>query len=229
MPTFNEIEAEFESRLNQCWHSILVADVAQLGGAHGWRTVSRDVRAAATVFAMAELEALLKDAIEETHSNIEASAVDVGALRAGVRMLHMGTRFSAASGPEGYDTTWLARLEVGRSHQCEELVALPRRDPQGSLAPIGNRTPRARTISLIWTIYELTGDPFPQLSWRSSLGELASLRNDVAHRRSTLRLVMAGPDRTADSIAGHVRNVRYLGAHVVKALDDYCATQQYRC
>src|SRR4051794_6350599 len=126
---FVEIEAEFERRLGQCWLSVIVADVAQLGKLGGWTTLSRDVRASAAVLAMAEFEALLKDCVEELHAAIEQSGLLVGELKGGIRFLHLDRRLTAAV-DSNLDPAWNARLELARSHLLQDTPSLPRRDPQ---------------------------------------------------------------------------------------------------
>lgn len=222
MPTFSPIEASFEHRLNQCWFSIMVADITQLNARHGWKTVSRDVRASAAVFSIAEFEGLLKDCIEVAHEAIEASGYPVGSLRDGIRMLHLDSRFPAASGPAS-DATWAARHDVADSHNLAAAPTLPRRNHAGDMQPIGNQTPRPGTVLRVWRVYDLPGQPFPQLPWHGALGELADIRTDVAHRRMPLGSAMAGKARTADSIAKAVAQLRELGSHVTKTFEQYIA------
>lgn len=224
--SFAALEAEFEQRLDQCWLSIVVADVAQLGAPHGWNTVSRDVRAGAAVFAIAEFEALLKDSIEELHAHIEQSGRTLAALCDGVRMLHFDGRFSAAAGSR-LDAAWTARREVGSSHQASVPPALPRRDSRGFLQPVGSMTPNPTAVMRIWLVYGLPGTPFPEFSWRRALGELADIRNDVAHRRAHLTLAMSGQNRTADAIAEYILHLRDLGKHVSHSLDLYAGQEGY--
>lgn len=213
-------EQEFEQRLNQCWLSVMAADVLQLGNGTGWRTVSRDVRAGAVVMAVAEFEALLKDCVEETHSIIESSGVTIMDLRNEVRMLHHDTCFQAASG-SSLDSAWSARRLLAGAHQSRDSPRLPRRDPNGFIQPLGSQTPKPAMLTRLWSVYDLPGQPFPQLAWRKSLGELAELRNDVAHRRLALTQALAGKARTADAVAAYVLDLRDLGKHVAQSLGTY--------
>lgn len=76
-------------------------------------------------------------------------------------------------------------------------------------------------------VYELPGTPFPYLRWRRALGELADIRNDVAHRRDRLGRVMAGASRSADAIAEHLLDLGSLGRHVVETMEDYVANLRF--
>ena len=162
------IEAEFEERLDQCWLAMIVADVAQLGASHAWTTVSRDVRAAAAVFAMAEFEALVKESLEDLHGHIESSGHLLGDLRDGLRMLHLDRRITASAG-SSLDSAWSARTEIASAHTSTSVPQLPRRDSHGFLQPVGSQTMRPGTMIRAWRVYELPGAPFPSLSWQRSL------------------------------------------------------------
>ncbi|MCO7239487.1 hypothetical protein [Aeromicrobium sp. CnD17-E] len=220
-------EADFEQRLDQCWLSVMVADVLQFGGgASGWKSVSRDVRAGAVVMAIGEFEALLKHSVEDIHQTIEASGSVVKDLRHGVRMLHFDPRFSAAAG-SALDSVWSTRIELSEAHECIDPPRLPRRDHTGNLQPLGNRTPKPATLARLWLVYELPGVPFPNFAWRKSLGEMVEIRNDVAHGRMPIAQVFAGGARTVDAVATYVMHVRDLGKHVVDSLSSYTADRGY--
>jgi hypothetical protein len=224
--TFTAIEHEFERRLDQCWLSVVVADVVQLGRPSGWVTVSRDVRASAAVMAMAEFEGLIKDSIEALHEQIEISGLPVSRLRLGVRLLHFDGRMAAASS-SNLDKAWTARLEVAGSHATSVAPKLPRRDPRGYLQPVGSATPAPSMLARLWNVYELAGTPFPQLRWQRSLGELVEIRNDVAHRRERLVLAMTGPRRSADAMADLIIDLRDLGRHVVQSIENYASSAAF--
>lgn len=216
------LERSFEQRLDQCWLSVMAADVLQMGTVTGWKTISRDVRAGAVVMAMGEFEALLKNCVEETHDAIESSGSSLKEVRAGVRMLHFDGRFtSAAGGGSSLDTTWETRLLLAETHTSDLAPRLPRRDGRGNLQPVGSQTPRPSTVSRLWLVYDLPGDPFPKIGWRKSLGELAEIRNDVAHARLPLAQAFAGKGLTADAIAQSILNLRDLGKHVAESFAIY--------
>jgi hypothetical protein len=227
MPTFIEIESEFVHRLDRCWLSVMVADVAQLSTSTGWPTISRDVRAGAVVMAMAEFEALLKDSVEALNRSVEASGVLVGDLRDGLRFLHMESQVSSAAS-SSLERSWASRLDLARSVHSPERPALPRRTSRGFLQPLGQETPKPSTLARLWTVYELPGAPFLKFRWRSALGELGEIRNDVAHRRELLKISMSGRSRTADKVAEHILDLRELGNHVVRSIDSYVANGGYK-
>lgn len=224
--SLNSYEADFEQRLDQCWLSVMVADVLQLGAPSGWKSVSRDVRAGAVVMAMGEFEALLKNSVEETHRIIEASGSPVMDLRHGVRMLHYDSRFAAASG-SSLDSVWGTRMTLSEAHECTDLPRLPRRDSRGYLQPLGSSTPKPAMLARLWLVYDLPGLPFPSLAWRKSLGEMAEVRNDVAHARMPIAQAFAGKARTADAVASCIMDLRDLGKHVVDSLITYTAGGGY--
>lgn len=225
--SFSSIEREFERRLSQCWQSVLVADVVQLDRSTGWLTISRDVRAAAMVFAMAEFEGLLKDATEHLHAHVEGAGISVGDLKPGLRALHLLSDVARAQGTEGGQNTWPARLRLVDSINLNASPDLPRRDSRGFLHPIGNSTPSPSTVTRLWTVYEFSGQPLPDLNWRQALSDGSEIRNDVAHRRGHLKSVMSGADRTSDAIARQVRALQELGLHVIEAMSTYCATTAF--
>ena len=225
--SFSSIEKEFEQRLSQCWQSVLVADVVQLDRSTGWLTISRDVRAAAMVFAMAEFEGLLKDATEHLHALVEAAGVPVGDLKPGLRVLHLMGDVTRAQGAEEGQKTWPARMRLADSNNLKVPPDLPRRDSRGFLHPIGNATPNPSTVARLWTVYEFSGQPLPNLSWRQALSDGSEIRNDVAHRRGQLKSVMSGSDRTSDVIARQVRALQDLGLHVIDAMSAYCASAAF--
>lgn len=224
--TIADYEAAFEKRLDQCWFSVYVADVLQLNRALSWKNVSRDVRAGAAVMAMAEFEALISNCVELVHESVESSGCQVGDLRHGLRMLHYRHRFAATTG-SSMDSVWDARIELSRSHESSDRPALPRRDGRGYLEPVGSKTPRANTLNRIWQVYGLVGEPIPDLRWRSSLGEMAEIRNDVAHARLPISEAFNGRTRSADAVASHIANLRDLGIYFAETLISYTSAQSY--
>ncbi|WP_157514768.1 hypothetical protein [Nocardioides sp. J54] len=204
----------------------MVADVLQLGKVAGWKSVSRDVRAGAVVMAMAEFECLIKTCVEEVNSAIEQSGHAVGALRLGLRMLHLDSRFASASS-SSLEKVWESRLQVADAHNSGDVPALPRADSRGFIQPLGSSTPKPAMIARLWLVYELPGSPIPKLSWRRALGELAEIRNDVAHARLPLNLALNGPDRSADAVAAFVLELRDLGRHIVESVTAYVDGNSY--
>ncbi len=164
--------------------------------------------------AVAEFEALLKDCLEETHRVIESSGSTVTDLRSELRMLHYDTRFPAAAG-SSLDTAWSARKALADAHQSIDTPRLPRRDAHGFIQPLGSQTPKPAMLTRMWSVYNLSGQPFPKFAWRKSLAELAEIRNDVAHRRLSLSQAMGDKARTADAVSAYVLDLRDLGKHVV--------------
>lgn len=224
--SFAVYEADFERRLDQCWLSVMVADVLQLGVSGGWKTVSRDVRAGAVVMAMAEFEGLTKECVEETNRVIESSGNSVMDLRGNLRMLHYEARFPAAAS-SSLDSVWSARKLLAGAHESLDSPALPRRNQHGFLQPLGSQTPKPVMLTRLWSVYDLPGQPFPHLSWRKSLGEIAEMRNDVAHRRLPLAEALTGRSKSADAIASHLLDLRDLGKHLVQTLLRYTNSMGY--
>lgn len=178
--------------------------------------------------AMAEFEGLLKNCVEHAHQSIEMSSTCVNQLRPGLRMLHYDSAFASASasGPS-IDAAWNSRMNISAASQNTDLPRLPRRQTNGSLQPLGNRTPNAATMSRLWRVYELPGQPFPRLSWRRSLGILCEIRNDVAHARVPFAKIFTGRDRTADAVGQLVSDLRDLGMHFTQSLVEYLADSRF--
>lgn len=170
--------------------------------------------------AMAEFEWLVKTCVEEANNAIEQSGHVVGTLRHGLRMLHLDSRIASAAS-SSLDRAWGSRLLVADGHNSDDVPVLPRADPRGFIQPLGSSTPKPSMIARLWLVYELPGLPMPKLSWRRALGELAEIRNDIAHARLPLNQALNGSERSADAVAALVLDLRDLGRHIVDSMTVY--------
>lgn len=182
--------------------------------------LGREMRAAAVVATMAELEAILREMLVSIGAHVSSLGLKYRDLAPSLRSLAAHSDFEGLRSTRDSKKNWEARQLVTRLEDSEELVTLPKAASNSPQPPLDGRTIQSRHISLVWSVLGIE-NPIPSASTVASLKKLTQLRNDVAHRNLEISDVFSSPGRTAQSIAGYLDDVTLLVLHIGVEWDSY--------
>ncbi len=141
--------------------------------------LGRELRAAATIAAMAEFEALLRDMLVAIGDEVNSAAVPVQDLVPPLRSLAANGRFDSMFTSTDHGKRWEQRLFLTQLEASGEIARMPGRTSRGPQPPLDGRTIQLRHLSLVWQVLGLP-QAIPSASVVASLKKLTQLRNDVA-------------------------------------------------
>lgn len=189
--------------------------------------LGRELRAAATVAAMAELEALLRDMLVSICSEINNAAVEVRELVPSLRSLAANGGFDSLTNSADHGRRWEQRLVLTQLDTSTAIAQLPGRISRGPQPPLDGRTIQPRQIFLTWEVLGLS-NPVPSASIVASLKKLTQIRNDVAHRNVEIHEVFAEAGRTASEISRYLDDIILLVLHIGNEWGAYLEGARYR-
>ena len=188
--------------------------------------LGRELRAAATIATMAEVEGLLRDMLISVGAHINTAGVTYRDLKPSLRSLAAHSTFESLVEMRDSDKVWGYRQLVTHLDDSDDLVVLPSRSFKAPQPPLDGRTIQPRHISLVWSVLGIS-NPIPSASTVASLKKLTQLRNDVAHRNVEIHEVFSGPGRTAGSIASYLDDILLLVLHIGVEWGAYISGRSY--
>lgn len=194
-----------------------IAEVSFLG---------RELRAAATVAAMAELEAILRDMLVDIGLVISSRGIEVRRLLPCLRSLAAHSTFVSMSSTADAEKHWTQRLLVTSLEFSSAHAAMPTRVVKGPQPPLDGRTIQPHHLFTVWRVLGLT-DPIPSASVVASLKKLTQIRNDVAHRNVDIAQVFSEAGRTSVEIATYIDDVTLLILNVGSEWSSYIANESF--
>ncbi|MFC4018926.1 HEPN domain-containing protein [Micromonospora sp. GCM10011542] len=193
---------------------------------HRWQFLTREARGAAVVGVMAELEALTKFAIQETHRAINASTLTHKELRKCMRQLAAHDAFESLRAVQDHSKLWSTRSFTTTLEGCADLLALPI-PSKGPQPPLDGKTLKPEHFNRLWLVYGLPDVAFPSASWSSALQKMALIRNDVAHGNMPFTDIFSQAGRTTSEIEGYIDDVSSFAIHFVEQWCEYLDKEQY--
>ncbi len=188
--------------------------------------LGREMRAAATVAAMAELEALLRDMLISIGDEINRAALNMRDLIPSLRALAVDGRFSSLVDSSDNEKRWEQRLALTQLDASTEIAQFPGRAIKRPQPPLDGRTIQSRHLFLTWRVLGLS-DAIPSASVVASLKKLTQIRNDVAHRNVAITQVFSEAGRSANDVARYIDDVTLLVLHIGNEWQDYVAEAKY--
>lgn len=188
--------------------------------------LGRELRAAATVAAMAELEALLREMLVSIGREVNVSQASIRELRPSLRPLATHSLFESLADSRNSETAWSHKRTVTNLDQSYELAQLPSRMRKSPQPPLDGRTIQSRHLALVWNVLGLE-QPIPSASVVASLKKLTQIRNDVAHRNVDIAQVFSEAGRSARDIAGYLDDVVLLCLHIGSEWSEYVANRAF--
>lgn len=187
-----------------------------------------ELRAAAIVATMAELEHVVRESLLQLFLEVNSSGTLVRDLKHCVRSLAMHSTFDSLLNTKNADTAWSQRSLLTSLEMSSEIASLPLSTTRMPQPPLDGRTIRPAHLFRIWDILGITTDVFPAPRCQTSLVKMALLRNDIAHRNVPIADVFKQPAATAAHIARYVDDLELLVLHVANEIATYAAAQNYR-
>ncbi|GAB2460597.1 hypothetical protein [Xylanimonas ulmi] len=225
-----ELAEECASRLDQ-WRAFLLrfTDGSMPGLAED-DFLGKEMRAAAVVATMAELERLVREILVGLSYEINGARLEVRRLVPGVRVLAAHSKFQSLSDTRNADSHWASRLEVSRLELDTEIARLPGPTSSGPQPPLDGRTIRPSHLRRVWSLLEIGGDAMPSASADASITKLASVRNDVAHANAPIDELFHRDDesRSAKEIARYIEDATLVLLHIGSEIADYARQRRYR-
>src|SRR5699024_5895194 len=116
----------------------------KLAGISERRFLGREMRAAAVVATMAELEALLREMMVTVGAHINAANLPAKDLAPSLRTLIATSRFDSMRYSSDHEAIWAHRLEVTRLDMSNERVVPSGRTRSSPQPPLDGRTIQVR-------------------------------------------------------------------------------------
>lgn len=189
--------------------------------------LGRELRAAAAVATMAELEAMLRDMLIGVSDEINSSLTEVRELVPSLRSLASHALFQSLADSPDSEKQWKGRLAVTQLDGSQDIARLPGRMTKAAQPPLDGRTIQSRHLSLIWEVLGLP-DPVPSALVVASLKKLTQIRNDVAHRNVDIYQVFSEAGRTARELAKYLDDIVLLILHIGNEWASYVSAAAYR-
>lgn len=213
-------------RVDDLKRLMVAAESLMKDDAARWQFFTREARGAAVVGVMAELEALTRFVIQETHRAINASTLSHKELRTCMRQLAAHSAFESLRAVQDHSKLWGARSFTTTLEYCAELIVLPITS-NGPQPPLDGKTLKPEHFNRLWTIYGLPGIAFPSSSWASSLQKMALIRNDVAHGNLSFEDVFSQAGRTNSEIESYIDSIASFSIHFVDQWCEYLDKELY--
>lgn len=189
--------------------------------------VSREIRAAAVVGSVAELEALTRSAIQLTHSELNSCGLTLCDILPDMRQLAVHDTFESLRATVDHSKLWTKRRFTTTLETCREPLSLPVVLQSAPQPPLDGRTLTPKHYYRIWQIYGLPGTPFSAVSWEGSLQKLALLRNDVAHGNMEIAEIFAQAGRSAVDVRSYINDVGLFAISFTDCWENYLTRRGY--
>lgn len=225
-----ELGDESTTRLEEWRQILLQLSTSSLPGIVEDGPLGRELRGAAAVATLAELERLLRESLVELSHEIGRAGVQIRDLVPGLRALVANPHFQAIMSSSRGDPHWDNRALVTRLETNSEIAVLPSRLSGSPQPPLDGKTIRTAHIERIWLVLELEGDAIPTATMGVSLNAMSTLRNDVAHGNAPLSEIFHPQNfgKSAADLAEHIRQSVRLIDHVCLSVSSYASGRKYR-
>lgn len=225
-----ELGDDATNRLNFWRQTLLRLSSDAMPGFTEVDPLGQELRGAAVVAAMAEIERLLREALVELSLDINHAGVPISALRPGLRALASDSHFQAMSmSPKG-DKHWDNRAIVTRMETNTQIAKFPTRSASSPQPPLDGKTIRSIHFQRIWTVLDLDEAAIPAVDMDTALSAMSSMRNDVAHGNDPLFEIFheQALGKSAADIAQHILHLIRLVDHFCLSLSSYAYGRKYR-
>ncbi|WP_104112104.1 MAE_28990/MAE_18760 family HEPN-like nuclease [Arthrobacter sp. N199823] len=201
-----------------------------LPGIAGADHFGKELRGAAAVATMAEIERLLREALVELSIDINHAGVPISDLSPGLRALASDAYFQAMSMSSKGDKHWDNRAIVTRLETNMQIAKFPARTSSTPQPPLDGKTIRASHFQRIWTVLDLDESAIPEANMEIALTAMSTMRNDVAHGNDPISEIFheQASGKSAASIAEHILQLTRLVDHFCLSLSSYASERKYR-
>lgn len=225
-----ELGDDATHRLTSWRQTLLKMASKALPGMSAYEPLEQEMRGAATVATMAEVERLLRESLVELSLDINRAGVPISALTPGLRALASDAHFNAISMSAKGEQHWDNRAIVTRLETNTQIASFPRRTASGPQPPLDGKTIRAVHFKRIWAVLDLEGLAVPSAEMEASLNAMSTMRNDVAHGNAPLSEIFHEQvhGKSSEDIAQHILHIVRLIDHFCLSLSDYVTDRKFR-
>lgn len=214
------------ARLGEWQRHLVNLSDGKLSGIPERSFLGRELRAAAVVATMAELEALLREMMVLIGQYVNASGALVRDLAPPLRALTANSRFESIAHSSDQDAIWDQKLAVTHLDVSPDRAIFPGRSRNSPQPPLDGRTIQVRHVAIVWRVLGMK-DPIPKASVVTSLKKLTQIRNDVAHRNVDIVQVFSEAGRTAQDLTSYLDDIVLLVLNIGIAWSDYIEDERY--
>lgn len=225
-----ELGDDATSRLEFWRQTLLRLSSNALSGITEVDPLGQELRGAAAVATMAEIERLLREALVELSLDINRAGVPISALSPGLRALASDAQFQAMSMSPRGEKHWDNRAVVTRLETNMQIAKFPTRFTSGPQPPLDGKTIRANHFQRIWAVLDLDEAAIPAADMETSLNAMSTMRNDVAHGNDPLSEIFHEQvlGKSAADIAQHILQLIRLVDHFCLSLSSYASERKYK-
>lgn len=188
---------------------------------------SREARAAAIVYTMAELESLLRQCIQLINDQMNQLSIRVCDLQPCLRALALHSEFDSLVFTRDADLHWSRRAYITNIAIQPDIAKFPVVLTSAPQPPLDGRTITPKHIGRIWTVYGLKGTPFIEVSWQQTLTKLSGLRNDLVHSTVPFGEVWQSAGVSDQQVERYLNEMQALAVTIHSELENYVAAAKY--
>ncbi|MGP5146831.1 hypothetical protein [Corynebacterium variabile] len=225
----SDLQARFDVAWErvQEWRSVLLRiDKGVLPGVEEDSFLGAEIKGAAAVATMAELESLIKNVIINIGENINSDNIEIRNLIPSLRPLAVESMFTSITESPKKPGVWNKKIALTSLESSTEAARLPGPMRKGPQPPLSGRTIENSQLDTLWKVFSFDYDPLPQ-SQTGHLIKLTGLRNDIAHANSPIWEIFMAPGRMASDLARYLDGVAYLLTCLSVTWADYIANKRY--
>ncbi|MGV8883604.1 MAG: hypothetical protein ACOH19_15770 [Rhodoglobus sp.] len=225
-----ELGDDATSRMEYWRQTLLKLSSSALFGILESEPLGEELRGAAVVASMAEIERLLREALVELSAEIDRAGVPLAALTPGLRALTSHSQFQAMSASAKGEQHWENRAFVTRLDTNTAIARFLPRSAASPQPPLDGKTIRVTHFQRIWAILDLDETAIPVADMGTSLNAISTMRNDVAHANDPISEIFHQdvPGKSAADIANHIMQLTRLVDHFCLSLSSYASGRKYR-
>lgn len=192
-----------------------------------WSFLSKESRGSAIVYVMAELESLVSTVIRNVHGELSHCAIPLSQLRPCLRPLAAHSLFESLRATGKTIDAWRTRGVATNLETSADTASFPV-VRNGAQPPLDGRTLKPEHFRIIWEVYGLPGEPFPTISWATTLQKLSGLRNDLAHGNVPFGEVFQTAGVRALDVERYLTEMQLLALHFLSAWESFMHNESYR-
>lgn len=223
-----DLAEESARRLDQWKSTLLLLDADAVVGISKTDFLGIELRAAAVVATMAEVERLLREFLIGLGAEVNSSRTEIRHIVAPLRALVAHSSFESISNTKQAEVAWSQRQLVTSLEGSTAYALLPTRVSKGAQPPLDGKTITDAHVLRLWAVLGIPGSPFPVPECATSLKRLASLRNDIAHANQPVDEVLLNPGTSGRDLERHIDHVQLLVLNMASELSDYVKRRKYR-
>lgn len=218
--SYNDILDEALNELRAIVQSLLWAEVNILASSPIQKRSAQLITSSSYVLIAAATENFFRRTLSTLAKDITASGVQKRDIKSSLHSIFGDHHLVSFRDLRDYQKSWEKRIELFELPSSTDLLnASP---PE---LPLDGKTIRPIHLEIIWRVFALPNDPFPNLQCRAALVDVADGRNEVAHGHISVS-TFAMKKGTKDTIK-KISRIEELLTHTSLQVMAYIASNGY--